>query len=249
MTDYTDKGLDQYLNATSGAVSSREVSGMNFDIQNDRNIIGATKLRDFSFNSGVGGTITLGGTANGNGVLLVRDASGGTIITANNNGITITGGSISISNASGSVVLDAFGLNSQSSFYSNSVSGGSFDTTSSSPVNVTGGTLNSLVLTRDTKCLIYMAMNGSNSGWVADTGAGDVRTVVYDSFLAGTISNFIANFTGAANAVAGANQLAYVSRLFNLAAGTHILNLQIYKTVSGTAHLAGWELGLIQLGA
>lgn len=43
-----------------------------------------------------GGTLTLGGNNNGNGVLQVNDASGNAVVTANNNGLSITKGSLEI---------------------------------------------------------------------------------------------------------------------------------------------------------
>lgn len=50
------------------------------------------------FNILEGGTLTLGGTDNGNGTLVLKDANGNTIVTLDNNGITINHGSINIGN-------------------------------------------------------------------------------------------------------------------------------------------------------
>lgn len=111
MTDYSTSGLDSFLNpinapeANSGAVSS-----MDFDVLNDRNIIGATKLRDFSFSSGVGGTITLGGVDDGNGELVIKDSSGNTIVSGDSLGFHgyLTSGTESIRiNGSG---IQGYGL-------------------------------------------------------------------------------------------------------------------------------------------
>lgn len=83
-----DGTLNQYLQPLNAPVTQPDLSelGINFDLNTDRNIIGATKLKDFSFNSGIGGTITLGGTANGNGYLQIEDASGNVIVTGDNLG-------------------------------------------------------------------------------------------------------------------------------------------------------------------
>lgn len=50
------------------------------------------------FNILQGGTLTLGGTDNGNGTLVLRDANGNAIVELNNDGITINTGSINLGN-------------------------------------------------------------------------------------------------------------------------------------------------------
>lgn len=44
------------------------------------------KINDFSFNQGSGGTLTLGGTLNGNGLLSIVNGTGGTVIRGDNTG-------------------------------------------------------------------------------------------------------------------------------------------------------------------
>lgn len=94
--------------------------------------IGTANIGTLSFNEITGGTATLGGTSNGNGLLRVNNAGGTQIVTINNQGIQVTGGSISISNTSGSIVLDSNGLVSKNNFYveGRNVVGTSFSTTS-----------------------------------------------------------------------------------------------------------------------
>lgn len=243
MTDYTNYGLDSFLRpVNSPGNDSRSVSGIDFDVYNDRNIITSAKVKDFNFSSGFGGTLVLGGTTNGNGYAEIKNNAGSTIVTIDNNGITVTGGSISITNSSGTEVIDALGVNSVNNFYNDSASGGVFDSSTDSPVNITSGSLSSFVLPRATECYIYMTGNGQNY-----KVGENCYTYTYDSYLGGTITNFTCNFNGQYDGTAYFNQLFYLGRIFLLAAGTHQLNMQIYRS-SGTAHLAGWELGLIQLG-
>jgi len=66
-----------------------QVSAFQFDSDNERGVISAAKVRNFSFSQGQGGTLTLGGTLNGNGVLNINDSSGSSLVVADNNGITI----------------------------------------------------------------------------------------------------------------------------------------------------------------
>jgi hypothetical protein len=241
-------GLDKLGTALAGTITS----GFAFNANNERGVINNMFIKDASitdakianltFNKAVGGTLTLGGTANGNGYGQVLDSSGGTVITLTNTGINVYGGNINVYDSSGGTVIDSLGLNSTNNFYSDSVSGGVFDTTSTSMVNVTGGTLATLVFTRPTKCLVYISINGENQA-----ASEDCRATVYDTYSSGTLNNFVANFNGQYDGTAYFNQLVTIQRTFTLAAGTHNLNLQV-KASGGTAHIAGWELGLLKLG-
>lgn len=82
-----DTSLDQNLRPTEGPVGSVEFKdAYKFDSETDRNIIGNSKIQVFNFGKGYGGTLTLGGTLNGNGQMLLKDASGSTIFTGDSDG-------------------------------------------------------------------------------------------------------------------------------------------------------------------
>ncbi len=108
MPDYTDLGLtSNFQSVNSLGQNSVFVNGADFDLNQDRSIItesklgtgvirsvnmgtaviGTAQIGTLSFNEITGGTATLGGTNNGNGLLTLKSASGGTIGRINNTGI------------------------------------------------------------------------------------------------------------------------------------------------------------------
>ena len=244
MSSYKDTGLDEFGNVIDTPLNSGTItSAYEFDSTNDRGAVSAYHIRDFSFNSGQGGTLTLGGTSNVSGYFQIKNESGSVIVTGDNTGLTVNSGSITVKDTGGTTVIDYLGLNSGNNFYSDSATGGSFDTSSTSMVNVTGGTLSSLVLSRATKCFVYVAINGSN-----DKVDESCAATVYDTYSSGTLTNFVANFNGQYDGSSYFNQLVFLGRIFEFVAGTHALNLQLKTSPGGTAHMAGWELGLLRLG-
>lgn len=70
----------------SPITNSGAISPYSFDGQNERGVINAMKIKNFSFNSGTGGTLTLGGTANGSGFMQLKNENGTLIFTADYNG-------------------------------------------------------------------------------------------------------------------------------------------------------------------
>ena len=128
-----------------------QVSAFQFDSDNERGVISAAKVRNFSFSQGQGGTLTLGGTLNGNGVLNINDSSGSSLVVADNNGITIKANN-------GTTIIDNIGIISQSNFKSDTkIDTNIYTTTSSSYVDVTGGTLEPFIITRPTKVLMSLS--------------------------------------------------------------------------------------------
>ena len=121
------------------------------------------KINDFNFNQGTGGTLTLGGTLNGNGLMSVLNNTGGTVVSLSSSGITVTNGSITIQNSSGSNVIDANGLVSTTNFVSNSVTGNLLATTGTGYSDVVGGSV-SIVLTRNTKVFFTYSSSMNNVG-------------------------------------------------------------------------------------
>ncbi len=110
--------LNQFLQPINAPITrtNSSVNGFQFNTNYERDSITAFHLRNFNFNSGTGGTLTLGGTANGNGFFQLKDAGGTVIVTGDNTGITVTNGSITVKNSSGSATLDSLGVVSTQNF-------------------------------------------------------------------------------------------------------------------------------------
>lgn len=139
MTDYSSLGLDQNLQPLNSPITNYgtgDISGMGFDSVLDRASITNSQIRNLSidnakigtaaigtanigtltFNEISGGTATLGGTANGDGVVSVQNAGGTEIVQINNQGIRVTGGSIVVINSTGGTVVDTSGVVSLTNF-------------------------------------------------------------------------------------------------------------------------------------
>lgn len=79
--------LDQYLNPAPSPINSGSVTTpYDFGFTNERDAVGNFNLKNFSFSKGTGGTLQLGGTANGNGLMTLKDASGVVIMQQDNTG-------------------------------------------------------------------------------------------------------------------------------------------------------------------
>ena len=148
--------------------TTRGTMGYQWDTTADRGMIHTMQIRDasitnakisnFNFNQGTGGTLTLGGTANGNGVLRVLTSSDGTAVVANNNGLSGYGGSITILNTTDGTVLDKLGVVNSTLFTQSVITkeaGFNQEFTGSSDVSVTDGTI-SFSLNRTAICLFLM---------------------------------------------------------------------------------------------
>lgn len=190
MTNRDDLNIDSFLNSKQSLSNgtSKNLTQPNFDSQMDWSIINTphifngavtdAKLGNFTFNKGTGGTLTLGGTNNGNGQLIVRSSSGGTICTIDNNGITVSSGSITIKNSGGTNVLDSKGLNSINNFETMTgvASGVPFSTTTTgTPVPVTGGTVTTSSFDR-TKVVFLNALTVVH---FSGLGTADFATIGY----------------------------------------------------------------------
>lgn len=82
-------GLNQFLLPENSPISQNQgqTSSYKFDYENESSVISARKIANFSFNQGQGGTLTLGGTNNGNGILLIKNTLGGTAISGGSAGL------------------------------------------------------------------------------------------------------------------------------------------------------------------
>ncbi len=70
----------------SPIINQGAVTPYDFNSQQERNNVGNYNLKVFNFSKGYGGTLTLGGTTNGNGLMILKDETGGTIFTGDNLG-------------------------------------------------------------------------------------------------------------------------------------------------------------------
>lgn len=253
--------FNDYLQPLNAPVTDTQgaVSAYDFFSQHDRSSIMLSKIRNFSFNQGSGGTITLGGTNNGNGLLLVKDSSGSTIVTANNAGIAITGGNISISDSSGSTVIDSTGLNSIGQFSKGQVVYSTPQTTTSSYSDATGSSF-TITTSRDIIVLFNITVTTVSTGQNYIYNGYGVQTRLYDSFLGGAAidmaTSFGANAT-LANISGGtitgftyraSSSPSSISALLLVQAGTHNYTLQYGAYAGGTAELDTYIVNYAILG-
>lgn len=236
--------LNEFLQPQNAPVTqaSEFKNSMQFDSNTDRNSVTFSKIKNFSFNAGTGGTIQLGGTENGNGFLVVKDASGSTMVTIDNTGVTINSGSLTIYNQYGSAVIDAYGLNSQTGFKNSDSSSLSLNQNfaTSTPGVVTGGTLNiisnrSQLVRIDYSCTGYITGTTSGlNGYIAlFDGVGEVNTAARVHF--------------------GSDQLSLVTGynfgVYTVGAGTTPIYLKgIVNNTPGTMTLYAFNFGYTLLG-
>jgi len=134
------------------------------------------KIDSFTFDKGQGGTLTLGGNANINGVLSILDGSGVQKGYWDKDGIIIRDGKLSIENDGGSVTIDGEGIRSTTNFTTSAASnagGLNQEITATSNTDITGASL-TFSLSRTALLLILvdvsMFMNDTSStqDYVAD---------------------------------------------------------------------------------
>lgn len=252
-------GLNEYLQPVNSPVAQNQgaVDSYQFYAQNERNSVTLTKIKNFSFNSGQGGTLTLGGTENGNGLMVVNDASGSTIVTVDNDGITINGGSITIYDAQGSTILDSQGLVSLNNFTSagTSVSGGFGQTiTSSSYVGLTGGTVN-VVNTRPVVVMILADVRAKLNGVIGTINVSGEAFI--DIFVGGTAeSNTEIHFKGEYDSINIDHYGNYLDSSFSthsiktIAAGTTPISLsgRLVDTANSQLVIYNYKLSYVILG-
>ena len=196
----------------------RPESGFQFDFNTDRNAIGKSKIKNFNFSSGSGGTLTLGGTANGNGVMLVKDASGSTQVTVNNTGIIVNNGSITLKNTAGSTTFDNAGLVSLSNFITTSatktgglnqsISGTSSTTLTDSEMTFVLSRTTLMLFQANVSCYIY----GGTSDTVLFGQVGMMLgTTPFEDFVIGNDYHTVFSTS--------------MHRIMSVAAGTHTFKL------------------------
>lgn len=251
--------LNDLLQPTNSPIAQQQgaVSSYEFSQQNERNTVDLVHIRNFSFSAGTGGTLTLGGASNGNGVLLVKDSGGTTKVTADNAGITITDGKLTFLNTAGGTVLDGSGIVSSVNFANDQVSDNTTrTTTSTSYVDVPGSSLDPFVVTRTTRAFVLVSAQGQNIQYVIDQSSS-MKVACVDS-VNGDLLDFplftewvLTSIDGATDSW-GMNvdyQFNSLGALIDFTAGTHTLKLQYKVNGAGTAELGFYALSYILLGS
>lgn len=199
--------------------------------------IADAKIASIKWNKAQGGTATLGGPDNGNGVMTIKDETGTEIVILDKNGVAINGGNLTIKNNDDVAILDAYGLVSGANFKSGSFQKTNYVNTilTASFADVTGETITTISLARDSK--VFVTFNFT--GWVTAGGVVD-----YDLNVDGAILTnspfFIYHSSSVANSFSA-------SGVLDLAAGTHTLKLQTRGT--GTATTEYFSITYLVLGS
>ena len=221
--------------------------GMDFDAQTDRNVITNAKLRNFSFNAGTGGTIVLGGAGNGNGYLNIKNSAGAVIVAADNTGLTVNDGSITIQNSGGTNIIDATGLISSTNFANNFYyDDTNIATTSTSYVDVTGSSL-SFTLSRSTNVLIsFYALittwgNNASYDYATDVAVAIDGTAQSPAATSGWYSTTALVFKK--------TDSVSCARIFTLASGSHTIKLQWRTNSNVDANMLTRNLNYMVLGS
>jgi len=226
-----------------------------FDISTDRNIIGRSKIRVFNFSQGNGGTVTLGGTANGNGMIKIKNSLGSVIVQGDNTGLSVTSGSITINNSNLQTILDSAGVVSTVNFPNDQIIDTTLHTTTGTAYSaVPGASLNAFNLPRSTNVLINLFIAAYNNDCsqnassiqfqIADSSAGEILSYPVFGFWA--LQNI--NFGSSSWTTNLDNAVSASSIIYTLAAGTHTLNLNYKINGGGTAKLNAYVLSYIILG-
>lgn len=256
MNTKTPKLNENLISKDSLAVQNKDFkTAFELDSQFDRNAIGKSKIRNFSFSQGNGGTLVLGGLSNGNGLMIVKNSSGGTIVTINNSGIFVDNGNIVITNATGGTVLDGSGIVSTTSFPSDYVFSNTLgSTTSTSFVAVPGASLTSFVLSRAAKVLIFTSIFGYNKHYYQTgnllivQGTDSIDGQVFSIPLKEATDVVNVNFAGSSFSTRFSDDTASIQVISTLSAGTHILSLNYKVDSGGTGIIEDYAYGYVVLG-
>ena len=256
------------------------IRGIDFDMWNDRGIIQSAKIKDaaitsakigsaaitdanigsLSFSILSGGTATLGGAANGDGLLLVKSAADAEVVRLDNAGILVNNGQIIVKNDSGGTVVDSAGIVSTVNFPNDQVFSNSGSSTSgTSYIDIPGSSLSPFVLNRATNVLITVTAGGYNNLYYNDSD-NSMRVKCVDDVDGGLIEfpvrgNWVTTGLnvdfGAETASFGLSVTQEINTLtafIPLTAGTHTLKLQFRVSGAGTATYDTFLLNYTILG-
>jgi hypothetical protein len=166
------------------ANNQKQVTSFNFDCQNEAGVISNSKIRNASIDSAKigtisfsqlrGGTATLGGALDGDGLLTVNNGGGSEVVRLDNTGITITSGTISnveigtVNWTSGTIVNSFIGTS-----------------------QITGGTISSVLVTGGTisPSSYRIGINAGATGTILYLNSGTaIGTIIVESGLITSIA-------------------------------------------------------------
>lgn len=201
------------------------------------------KIGGFQFNKGTGGTLTLGGSANGNGQLLIKDSGGTVKVQGDNAGLHIYGGSITIENKSSGTAVDSLGIVSITGFgNAQQITGGANQTFSSTAEVGVNNSQFTFTTARDTNLLFAFSANM----YLIEPGTTSYAYSILRLNVDGSVTSSLVMHPGNDQKRTYSNQA-----IATLPSGTHTANLSGQLTsVSGSAsmYLADWSLLYIKLG-
>ena len=236
-------------------------NSMDFDSDTDRNTVTFSKIKNFNFSSGFGGTLTLGGTENGSGELVLKRGDGSIIIIGDRFGIrgfdgngtavsntkfwldaidtSIYDGSVSIYDINGDKSIDVRGVNSLNGFVNTQSNSESLNQefAGASLVPITGGSL-SLTVARSSNILFLYSATGFLSG--TTPGLNGYVTLL----VGGTeLDNGLRIHLNASNLETGANHFIFTAP----SAGTYTAVLNGICN-PGTMTVYGFNFSYVRLG-
>lgn len=214
--------------------------------------VGTARVQDLRWDKGRGGTITLGGEGNGNGVLQILNALNTQRVLMDNSGILINDGALTIKDENDTTIIDSSGLVSASNFSINLDSGAPFAAfTSTTYADLT--TPIQITIPRATKALVSLSVisataqinaaldcNGRTYYKVESDIDGPLAVTFYDSFL-----------TAATNVRENIISKPYsIVTGYELSPGTHNISVQgsLAFNTNLTSNLNYYDLAVILLG-
>jgi hypothetical protein len=127
--------------------------------------IADAKIASIKWNKAVGGTATLGGADNGNGVLEVKDNADETKVVVDKDGIVVNDGNLTLRNADGELIVSGSGLVGEN-VYKHATVSGSPDTTftNTSWATQASSTMNFTTVQNNTRVLVMATLVAHGSG-------------------------------------------------------------------------------------
>jgi hypothetical protein len=218
--------------------------------------IADAKIASIKWNKAQGGTATLGGEDNVNGVLTVKDAAGVEKVVIDKDGVVINDGVLSIKNDSGVTILDSLGLVGNVNFPSGNASGNTeIPFTTGSLTTVTGSTIN-FNTPRD-NCKVLVTLSVQSASAQVNTSLNMSGRVVYFAKLDSTLLVpeilYDAFLTVSSNVRENVTRKSYSTAIMVTVptAGAHTLLAQ-YQQATNTnmqSSLYKWDLSYVLLGS
>lgn len=192
----------------------------------------------------IAGSIFVGGAENGQ--IIVKDALGATIIILDNTGIEIDNGKLTIKDQNNTTIIDPVGLVSTANFgIASHFDNGTHTTNSTSPVDLSGSTLTTFTLSRNTKFQLSFGGYSDNSDFGIN-GDFTLLSIVDNGSLITFVPLVATYFPGGGSGI----DAAYASRtiIVTFPSGSHTLKLQFQSVFGGNANIYAYDISYVQLG-